>query len=223
MARNSTNTSEVTNNGVFALISGPSGRGKTWLARTLPHNDTIIISKESGLLSLKGTNIKVEEIEDFNDLAEIVMEIKSGKIKETNIYIDSLTDIAETEMAELKIIHPDKKDSFKSYDIYETKMKWMLKSLRDVKGKNIFFTCLVSSEKDGLVLVEKLELYGSKFADKIKKYFDECYYLKTFKTDEGDMRGLITEEKEHPLAKSRSNLLPIEKADLTAIITKIRS
>lgn len=222
--RRKTTTTEASIDGVFALIAGESGAGKTFLAKTLPESETLIISKESGLLSLCGTNIDVEEIDSFMDFAEIITEIQGGSYPHQNIYIDSLTDILETEVLDLKRKYPDKKDSFKWYDEYERKLKWSIMSLRDIKNKNIFFTCLTAQEKDGMHMVDQFDFYGTKLKGKIKAYFDLVMHLKVFNDDElGMYRGLVTAYTESSLAKDRSGkLLPIEKPDLGHIINKIK-
>jgi energy-coupling factor transporter ATP-binding protein EcfA2 len=223
MAIRKTNTNNVVHDGFFALIAGESGAGKTYLARTLPNDDTLIISKESGLLSLKGTNIEVLEIETFDDFAELVLAIKNGDIKKSNVYIDSLTDILDTQVAALKEKYPNKKDSFKMWDEYTSAAIWAIKTLRDSKGYNIIFTCLTAQEKDGTELVDQFDFSGSKLKYKIKSFFDLAFHLKTFDGEDGKFRGLVTSNEESKLAKDRSGcLLPIEKPDLTYIIDKIK-
>jgi len=222
--RTKTTVADNTESGVFALIAGESGAGKTFLASTLPHDDTIIISKESGLRSLRkvAPTIEVESIENFNDLASIIDEISAGKYtKKKNIYIDSLTDILDTELASLKEVFA-KKDTFNMWDEYFLKARWAITTLRDVTNKNIFFTCLAGQEKDGLVMVDQFDFTGSKLKTKIKSYFDLCFHLKAFNDGGDSYRGLITDSAISPLAKDRSGLLlPVDKPDLTYIINKL--
>ena len=222
--RTKTTVAENTQSGVFALIAGESGVGKTYLASTLPHDDTIIVSKESGLRSLRkiAPSIEVESIDDFNDLAAITEEIKLGKYtKKTNIYIDSLTDILDTELADLKVKFA-KKDSFNMWDEYLLKARWVITTLRDITNKNIFFTCLSNQEKDGLAMVDQFDFTGKNLKAKIKSFFDLCFHLQAMNDGGESYRALVTDTAISPLAKDRSGLLlPIEKPDLTYIINKL--
>lgn len=55
-------TKTVSSERFVALVVGPSGIGKTSLAKTLPEKETLIISAESGLLCLSGTDYAVTEV-----------------------------------------------------------------------------------------------------------------------------------------------------------------
>ena len=63
-----TNTNVVHEDGVKMLVYGASGSGKTTLIKTA--NNPIIISSESGLLSLADCDIPVIEIKTEADLKD---------------------------------------------------------------------------------------------------------------------------------------------------------
>ena len=65
---NITNTNDTTNKNIYALIVGSSGVGKTSLAKSLNHDETLILSAESGLLSIADANIDVIEINNYENL-----------------------------------------------------------------------------------------------------------------------------------------------------------
>lgn len=217
MAIRKTNTSEVTASNAYVLIAGESGIGKTTLAKTLK-GKTLIVSAESGLLSLKDTNIDVWELDTFADFREAMTALSETDYD--NIYIDSLTEIMELLVDEAKTQF----EGFKLWGHYtETAIK-VLKFLRDLKGFNVYFTCLTKQEKDGLHMVDKFDFSGSKIQDKIKSYFDEVIHYKTIEFEGEKTRVLVTDSLESPLAKDRSGRLnKYEKPDLGALTEKVLS
>lgn len=220
MSIKETNTKTVSCERFIALIAGESNVGKTSLAKTLNPKDTLIISAESGLLSLKGTNISVWEIDEFADMLSVIERLKKG-VPFKNIYIDSLTEILDKHLEELKKQY-SKKDTFVMYDEYTRAGIWLIKELRDIPY-NVIFTCLVTQEKDGLVLIDQYDFAGSKLKYKMKSFFDLCLHMKIMKFEDGvKERVLITNGEESNLAKDRSgSLAKIEKADLTYIMNKV--
>ena len=73
-----TKTSDISNHHIFALIVGASGAGKTTLASTLNNEETLILSAESGLLSIKDSDIDVIQINNFDDMVSAYNFLKAG-------------------------------------------------------------------------------------------------------------------------------------------------
>lgn len=214
------------------LIIGPSGVGKTSLIKTLPQptSETLMISFEGGTLCLKGTDFDVVE-SDNNDpigfLEEIYSELsnKAYKEKYKNIFIDSLTEIGQAVLSQLKKDphYGQAKNALQMYGKYNDVMTTIVKSFRDMTDYNVFFTALDSVEKDGLEKFESVSIPGSSLKASIRAWFDIVVFYKIFKDESGNVhRKLVTSAEESPLAKDRSGKLETyEDADLAAIINKV--
>jgi len=153
-------TNEIENHHIFALIVGSSGIGKTSLVKTLPHDETIILSLESGLLSVKDASIDAVEISSYDDLVETIKHIKTNCAdKYKHIYIDSLTELSESLFSELNIKYPDKKDSFTLYDEYKKKLVSLLKALRGLTQFNVWLTCIDKLEQKDFTNVISMDMH----------------------------------------------------------------
>ena len=222
-------TKDVANSRFIALIVGPSGIGKTTLARTLNEKETLIISAESGLLSLAGTDIAVYELEGQSTpvssrLKEIYLYLLEGNHSFKNIFVDSLTEIAESILSELKNDpeYADPKKTFKMYGEYNDKMTQWVKIFRDLKGVNVIFTCLNSTKKDGMEEYETFNLPGQSLKDNIKAWFDLVLSYQVFYHEGETYRKLVTDIEKAPLSKDRSGRLDAyEDADLGKIMKKV--
>ncbi|MCR8526282.1 ATP-binding protein, partial [Escherichia coli] len=65
------NTDNIATNGfVNVCVYGPSGIGKTSLAKTLNKHETLILNMERGLLSVAGSGIDYVDIFSTADLSE---------------------------------------------------------------------------------------------------------------------------------------------------------
>ena len=81
--------------GIKCLVYGKSGAGKTKLAATAPA--PIILSAESGILSLREFQIPMIQIKTVADLTEVHQWAQnSAEAKQfATIYIDSISEIGE--------------------------------------------------------------------------------------------------------------------------------
>lgn len=225
-------TKDVASERFVALVVGMSGIGKTTLAKTLPepHEKTLIISAESGLLCLSGTDIPVYEVdpkETWQSLTEVFdyLSTEEAKKKFTYLFIDSLTEIAQLVLAELKRDPKlsDAKNGFLLWGQYADRMTKIIKVLRDFRPYSVVFTCLSSTEKDGLELVDDFSMPGQSVKENLKAYFDLVLHYQVFTDDEGaSHRKLITDTSVSRLAKDRSGKLDsYEDANLSTIISKV--
>lgn len=225
-------TKDVSSERFVSLVVGPSGIGKTSLARTLPepHEKTLIISAESGLLCLSGTDIPVFEVNPespWESLTEVFefLSTNEAKKKFSFLFIDSLTEIAQLILSELRKDPKlsDAKNGFLLWGQYADRMTKIIKIFRDFKPYSVIFTCLSTVEKDGLNLIDDFSMPGQSVKENLKAYFDLVLHYQVFTDDEGGKhRKLITDMEISRLAKDRSGLLDTyEDASLETIINKI--
>jgi ABC-type iron transport system FetAB ATPase subunit len=217
-----TNTGAINVHNVFCLIVGSSGVGKTTLAKTLEESRTLIISAESGLLSLKGTNIDVYEVNSSNEVKEAIAYAVNNQDKYDNLFFDSLTEIGEIFFSELKPKY-DKKQNFNLYEHYTTELTKLLKWLRDLKGFNKYLTCLDKMVQKDFTEVISIDLIQKSLAKKIPALFDEVFYMAIHEKEDGtNVRAICTDNSVIDFAKDRSGKLnKYEKPDLGIITNKI--
>jgi len=209
-------------NGVKVLVYGKAGVGKTVLCATAPK--PIIISAESGLLSLRDYDIPVMEIETFADLQEAYLWLTTDKggMQFETICLDSLTEIAEVVLNNAKA---HVKDARQAYGELIEKMLILVKQFRDIKGRNVYFTAKearIKDDKIGTVNYQP-DMPGSKLGSGLAYYFDEVFHMGIAETKEGGKyRYLRTEPDFQHEAKDRSGVLnELEEPDLTKIFSKI--
>lgn len=214
---------EAKTHGVKCLIYGKSGYGKTWLARTAP--SPIIISAESGILSLQDVRlpmIKVKTVQDLNNIYSWLTESQEASQFKT-IYIDSLTEIAETVLANAKSVV---KDPRQAYNKLMDDMIPLIKAYRDIVGKNVVMTAKQEAVKDeatGIVLQGPM-MPGNKVGQQLPYLFDEVFRIGLGKMPTGDTlyRFMQTQPDLQHDAKDRSGRLDaVERPDLSFIFNKI--
>lgn len=210
-------TNELKFHHIFAIIVGSSSSGKTTLAGTLPSEETLIISAESGLLSLRKKEIDFIKVKTFEDVIQVFNLLKNG-VEYKHIFIDSLTEIGEIVFAHFKPQF-DKSKNFALYDAYSETMIKFLKSLRDMDKYNIWLTCLDKlSENDSIIL----DIVQKSLSKKIVSFFDEVFYLTSIEKEGERKRFISTDSTFIDFAKDRSGSLDkFEKPDLSEITKKI--
>ena len=221
---------DVTSDGIKALIYSEPGNGKTTLAATLDLKRTLIISFESGLLSILDESgfedLQYVEPSNLSDLKDIYDNLKNDKdlaAKYDTIFIDSLSEISDMMLEALKqdpTVYTGMKDNMKLYMINQEKVVGIAKSFRDLKGYNVIMTALAATKTTNMV--EKLlpSMAGQKLADKLPPLYDFVWYLDV--TSDGERR-LITQPTSSITAKSRSRKLEsAEEPNLGNILLKIK-
>lgn len=209
--------------GLNILVYGPSGAGKTSLAKTVPEDETLIISAEAGLLSIKDLKTDTVTVTGYDDVMEALEIVKSND-KYRWVILDSVSEIAELVLAEEKKAC---KDGRMAYMNMTDDMLALLKDFRDLPGRNAVFTCKQAYIKDdhGLSMFKPM-LPGQQLGQHIPFIFDEVLALRVFE-EEGENGSVVSRflqtatDGKHD-AKDRSGALDLfEAPDLAAIEKKI--
>lgn len=224
MALNFTTTDKASaDQGVKVLVYAESGIGKTTLCATAPA--PLIISAESGLLSLRKFSIPVitiKTLQDLNDAYNWVAAGKQGADQFQTICIDSITEIGEVVLAAAK---KSVKDPRQAYGELIEKMLEAIKNFRDLPGKNVYMAAKMERAKDELsgMMLYGPSMPGAKLGPALPYYFDEVFNLRVMQTTDGQKyRALVTQPDMQYVAKDRSGALDaIEPPNLATIFSKI--
>jgi len=212
------NTNDIEINSVKTIVYGGAGVGKTRLCASAP--SPIIISAEKGLLSLADGDVSFIEIKSMREFDECYKWAKSSS--EADLYeticLDSLSEIAEVLVAELK---PQYKDGRQAYMALADAMMPMLRRFRDLDGKHTVFTSKlirVVDEESGTVS-EELLMPGKVLGNQIPYMVDELFKINV---DRKGVASLQTAPSRLSFAKDRSGALDNpEVLNMTVVINKI--
>lgn len=168
-------------------IYGASGSGKTSLVATAPA--PLVISAESGLLSLRKTNIErlhgvdtpgiayeipFIECKTMQALGEVYQWITESPdaMQFETIILDSVTDIAEVVLANAK---KDAKDPRQAYGQLADQMMMILRSFRDLQTHNVVFLAKLDQVKDEITggLLFGPMMPGQQLSKQLPYLFDE--------------------------------------------------
>lgn len=207
--------------GVKLLVYGQAGAGKTTLIKTLP--DPVIISAESGLLSLSGVDIPYITVSSLDDLRDVMTWITSSAEAQRfrSIALDSISEIADVVLAEEKTAS---KDGRAAYGNMGDRMRKIIRAFRDLPDKNVYFSAKLDRAQDeqGMMLYGPY-MPGKTMMQDMPFFFDEVLALRIVKDKDGNSRrALMCQADGLWTAKDRSGKLSVwEEADLGGIISKI--
>ncbi len=208
--------------GVKVLVYGPSGVGKTRLVATTP--TPLLISAESGLLSLRGFEIPVWPVTSIDDLTNAYRWISTSTDAQQfqTICIDSITEIGEVCLATAKARFKDPRQAYG--DLIE-RMTLILKSFRDLPGKHVYMSAKMEHYKDDFTgtIRNQPAMPGKVLGPALPYMFDEVFHMGIAKDNEGkDYRYLRTALDFQYEAGDRSGALDqFEPPDLNHIFNKI--
>lgn len=233
----SSTSHEAVMHGAKILTYAGAGDGKTVLCATAPK--PVIISAESGLLSLSKKNLErmygvntpgitydipVMNVTNIDQLTEAYMFFvrdPNARYFQT-ICIDSLSEIAEVVLANAK---KTVKDPRQAYGELSDRIVWLCKAFRDMANWHVYMTAKMEAMDTGHGIIK----FGPSFPGKqlpkdIPYLFDEMFRLGIGQTQQGQKYRLLqTEADMQYQAKDRSGVLDaIEKPDLTHIINKLQ-
>jgi len=196
--------------GVKLLCFGKSGVGKSSIFRTT--GKTLLISSESGELVLNDIDtVDIIRVKTLNELKEAYKYAKEHTDDYDTIGIDSISDIGEIIVAELKKDpeYSSMKDGIKMWMKFSDIMLGVAKSFRDLDGVNVVIIALEESVKNGFEEQIVPLIPAKKVQAKLPSLYDEVFYIKI---NEGGEREFITQPLGDVVAKDRSGKLdPVEK------------
>lgn len=210
-------------NGVNILVYGNAGTGKTHMCQTAPK--PLIISAESGLMSLRDVDIPVIEVKSYDDLLQAYTFITTdpGAEQFETICLDSISEIAEVILDHEK---SQVKDVRQAYGELITKTMSLCRAFRDLNQFNVYFSAKQEKIKDELsgALLYSPSMPGTKLGVQLSYLFDIVACLRSGKDEEGKVvRSLQTFSDVQYSAKDRSSsLAEFETPDLTIIFNKIK-
>lgn len=229
---------ELETNGIKMFVYGKAGVGKTMLAATLPR--TLIVSRESGLLSLSKQNIErvfagvehytdqpVAKIETQEDCTELLNICRTPQFKQNfdTVYVDSLSEIAENILEHTKK-DPKCKDARQAYmKTQEFIVQWV-RDMRDLVGVNVVMVCKMDTVKDEISGVTRQApmMPGQQTGKALPYLFDVVLFYGVDSRDQKNVKRFVqTQPDLQNEAKDRSGKLDmIEYPHLGYLFNKIK-
>lgn len=217
MAVNLKSTSACAPAGVKTLVYGAAGTGKTTLIAGMP--TPLILSAESGLLSLQGSDLAYIEVNSVSDLREAYKWlVGSDEAKRfESICLDSISEIAELTLATSLATN---KDGRAAYGALNTTISEVVRVFRELPLHVLLIAKLDKGTDELGRITYSPGMPGQKLSQSLPYFVDEVLALRVTTTGE---RELLCQPDSLWLAKDRSGRLDrLEPPDLGALIKKIR-
>jgi len=208
--------------GVKIAVYGLAGMGKTTLCATCPY--PLIISAESGMLSLARYNLPYIEVTSVQQLRDIYNWCRNSNEPRQNfqtICIDSASEIAERVLGEAR---KKNKDGRAAYGDLIDQMTAVIKEFRDLEGYHIYMSFKQERLKDESTgaFVNQPMMPGAKLGQAVPYLPDELFKMDIEGFGPQSYRVLRTQPDLVNMAKDRSGVLDaIEEPHLGKIIAKI--
>lgn len=194
-------------NGIKILVYGPPDAGKTYLCSTIPN--PLIISAESGLLTLADYDIATIEVNSLQELREAYAFIASSEEAKQydTICLDSISDIAERVLSFEKKANKDKR---MAYMMLGEQMSDLIRAFRALP-KNVYFSAKLERSKDDYtgMMLYRPSMPGNALTEQLPHYFDFVLALRKDRDNDGNIyRYLQCEGDLQYIAKNRGGYLP---------------
>jgi hypothetical protein len=207
---------------IKSMVYGLAGVGKTRLCATAPK--PMLISAESGTLSLRKLRVPYVEIHTVKDLVDVFNWARSST--ETKSYdtfcLDSISEIADIVLIDEK---RKNKDGRKAYYEMGEQMLALVRAFRDIQDKHVVIVAQQGRIRDEATgaIINGPQFPGQAVANKVPYFFDELWHMCVFKDADGKrIEALKTQADGDSDAKDRSGALDLwEQPNLTSIFTKI--
>lgn len=195
------------------LVHGEAGTGKTRLcATTGVPDETVIISAEGGLLSLRDTSLTAVECSSKEDVIDAYRWLcESDEARGIQwVCIDSISEIAEQVLAHER---GQTKDPRRAYGELALVMDKLIKSFRDL-DRHVYMTCKTERIQSEAGLIWSPSMPGNKTGQSLPFLFDELFCLRCHKDSEsGEIkRWLQCQADGTYAAKDRSGSLEMYEA-----------
>jgi phage nucleotide-binding protein len=214
-----TRTSDASEQHINVLVYGEAGSGKTTLCATA--KDCIIISAESGLLSLRGYDLPVIEVRTLPQVQEAYKWLsESDEAKAYRwVCIDSLSEIAEVVLATEKQAN---KDPRKAYGELQDRMMQLIRAFCHLP-MNVYMAAKAEHLQDDKGMMYWMpSMPGKKLGPNLAYHYDSVFAMRVKEVDGETKRALQTATDGVWTAKDRSGALAqFEEPNLEAIYSKI--
>lgn len=205
------------------MVYSVAGMGKTVLCSTAP--SPLIISAEAGLLSLADVDIPAVEVSTVEGVYDVLKFCKSSKeaAQFQTICLDSISEIAEVLLKEYM---DQERDGRAAYGRLNSDMAQLIRSFRDIKGKNVYFTAkeLMLTDDESGVTTLKASMPGKSLLNGLPFFFDEVFAMRMGKLEDGTKYRYLQTAKDFRYVDCKDisgKLSPVEKPDLSYIFDKI--
>ena len=182
-----TSTKDMAIDYAKVVVYGPPGAGKTTFGATFP--DALILSAESGLLSVRDQDIDVWEVGTWEDIEEAFRYLKTGNHSYKSVILDSLTESQKKLNEHIIRKFPAKKRDYEDlmsmsdwgYSI--DRLRKMCRAFRDLP-MNVVFIALSQEVMMEEELMVKPALSGKTLSDELAGWVDAVIYCPGPQKDE---------------------------------------
>jgi len=199
-------TTETANTHVNCLLYGSSGVGKTYAASTCP--SPLILSAESGLLSLSDLKLPVINLDNRHTINEVYDWLKKSKEakKYETIYIDSISEVAELLLQEEMMVN---KDGRAAYGEMASLMTTTIRGYRELPFHTVFTAKIKKVVDDSTGSITFMpSVPGQMLLNNLSYLFDEVFLMEIGKAkDRTKYRYFQTVGDRRYTAKDRSGKL----------------